>query len=65
MTPSGNNPTLTSAWNPLQIPMINPSLSRSFSIASLILGLRNTVAMNLPDPSGSSEAENPPGIIII
>ena len=55
-----------SAWNPLQIPSASPSLSfRSFMTSSEIFALRNAVAMNLPDPSGSSPAENPPGNMMI
>ena len=57
---------MISAWNPLQIPSARPSLSlRSFSTTSFILALRNAVAKNLAEPSGSSPAENPPGNIII
>ena len=55
-----------SAWKPLQMPSIRPSrlLSR-FMIASMMRGLRSAVAINLPEPSGSSPAEKPPGSITI
>ena len=57
---------MINAWNPLQIPSIKPSLlvNKSFT-ASAILGFLNTVAMNFAEPSGSSPALNPPGIITI
>ena len=64
--PSGTRPSLINAWKPLQIPSIRPSLSfKSFSISSLITALRNTVAKNLAEPSGSSPAEKPPGNMTI
>ena len=64
--PYGNNPNLINAWNPLQIPIINPSrLSNKSLIASFKRGFFNTVAINLPEPSGSSPALNPPGNITI
>ena len=48
------------------MPSIRPSrfLSRSMT-ASAIFGLRKVVAMNLPEPSGSSPPENPPGSMMI
>ena len=58
--PYGRRPDLTSAWKPLQIPRISPPLSRSLCISSAISLLFSTLAMNLPLPSGSSPAENPP-----
>ena len=64
--PSGTSPSLIKAWKPLQIPSIRPSRSfNSFSTSSLITALRNTVAKNLAEPSGSSPAEKPPGNITI
>ena len=66
ISPSGRRPSLIRAWKPLQMPSISPSLSpRSFSISSFITALRNTVAKNLAEPSGSSPAENPPGNMTI
>ena len=66
MVPSGTRPSLISAWKPLQMPSIRPSRSfNSFSISSLITALRNTVAKNFADPSGSSPAEKPPGNMTI
>ena len=65
ISPYGRSPDFISAWNPLQIPRIRPSLSRNFAIASATFGLDSTVAMNLPEPSGSSPELNPPGIISI
>ena len=57
---------MISAWNPLQIPSARPSLSfNSFMTASVIFALRNAVAKNFAEPSGSSPAENPPGNIMI
>ena len=64
--PSGTSPSLIRAWKPLQMPSISPSRSfNSFSSSSFITALRNTVAKNLAEPSGSSPAENPPGNITI
>ena len=52
-----------SAWKPLQMPHIRPSrASRSLVTSSLIAPLRKNAVMNLPEPSGSSPPENPPGI---
>ena len=66
ISPYGTKPSLISAWKPLQIPSIKPSrFSNKSLIASLIRGLRNIVAINLPLPSGSSPALKPPGIITI
>ena len=66
ISPYGSNPNLISAWNPLQIPIIKPSLlSNKSLIAAFNLGFLKTVAINLPEPSGSSPAENPPGSITI
>ena len=64
--PYGTRPSFTSAWNPLQMPSISPSRSvSSFCTASVRRALRNAVAKNFADPSGSSPAENPPGNIMI
>ena len=61
--PKGNNPVLTKAWKPLHIPRIKPSFSSSkYSTASLTFVFLSTLAINLPDPSGSSDNEKPPGI---
>ena len=43
----------------------HPSAFNSSITASATLGLRSVVAINFPEPSGSSPAEKPPGIIII
>ena len=52
-----------SAWKPLQMPPINPSRPFSSSITpSRMAGLRKKAVMNLPEPSGSSPPEKPPGI---
>ena len=60
--PYGRSPVFIRAWNPLQIPIISPSFSSSiYSIDSLIFSFLRTFAMNLPEPSGSSPIENPPG----
>lgn len=60
ISPYGSNPNLISAWNPLQIPIIKPSLlSNKSLIAAFNLGFLKTVAINLPEPSGSSPTENP------
>ena len=65
-SPYGTSPSLIRAWNPLQIPRTNPSLIwRSSSMASMSFALRNTAAINLPLPSGSSPAEKPPGNMTI
>lgn len=65
-SPYGTRPVLMSAWKPLQMPRMRPSRfwMRSMT-ASATCGLRRTVAMNLPEPSGSSPAEKPPGIMRI
>ena len=63
--PYGSSPDLTRAWNPLHIPRISPSRATSLSMADLISSLFRTLAMNLPLPSGSSPAENPPESIRI
>jgi len=64
--PPGNKPNLMSAWKPLQIPNTSPScLYKRFSKPSARYGLRKSVAMNLPEPSGSSPALKPPGNIRI
>jgi len=64
--PYGTRPNLINAWNPLQIPNIKPSrCSKRLLTASLIFGLRKVVAINLPEPSGSSPPEKPPGSITI
>ena len=64
--PYGSRPSLISAWNPLQMPSTSPSRSLSSCMtASDRLGLWNRAAMNLPEPSGSSPALNPPGNINI
>ena len=66
MEPFGTRPSLINAWKPLQIPSARPSLSfNSLSTASFIFALRNAVAKNFAEPSGSSPAENPPGNMII
>ena len=66
ISPYGTKPVLISAWNPLQIPKINPSRDFNKSIvASRTTGDLRIAAINLPDPSGSSPAENPPGIMSI
>ena len=66
ISPNGTRLSLIRAWKPLQIPSIIPSLFLSKSItASLTFGFLNTAAINLPEPSGSSPALKPPGIIII
>ena len=66
ISPKGTRPSLISAWNPLQIPHIKPSrFFNSSCTCSLICGLRKNAVMNLPDPSGSSPPENPPGIAMI
>ena len=63
MEPFGTSPSLINAWKPLQIPSARPSLSfNSLSTASFIFALRNAVAKNFAEPSGSSPAENPPGL---
>ena len=50
----------------MHIPSIKPSrLLRSFVTASLTFGFLNVVAINLPEPSGSSPPEKPPGSIMI
>ena len=55
-----------SAWKPLQIPSMSPSRSfKSFMISSFNTSLRNAVAKNFAEPSGSSPAENPPGNMTI
>ena len=66
ISPYGTRPVFIRAWKPLQMPRMRPSRfwMRSMT-ASATCGLRRTVAMNLPDPSGSSPAENPPGIMRI
>ena len=49
------------AWNPLQIPKTSPFLfSKRFITSSAILSSLRMLAMNFPEPSGSSPAENPP-----
>jgi len=54
------------AQSKLNIPSINPSLFfKKFITDSETFGFLNIVAINLPDPSGSSPALNPPGSIII
>ena len=64
--PYGTRPSLISAWKPLQIPAMRPSLfSRSSVTASLISSFLKKAVMNLPEPSGSSPPENPPGMKII
>ena len=66
MCPYGNSPSLINAWKPLQTPRTKPSrLYSKDSKASAKAGLRNKVAINFPDPSGSSPALKPPGNIII
>ena len=50
----------------MHIPAIKPSLLSSSSVtASLISGFLKNAVINLPEPSGSSPPENPPGINII
>ena len=50
------------AWKPLHMPRIRPSRrSRRSAIFSDTAGFLNVVAMNLPEPSGSSPPEKPPG----
>ena len=63
--PYGNNPDLINAWNPLQIPKINPSRSNNPSILSRTCSFIKTDVINFPDPSGSSPALNPPDSIKI
>ena len=55
-----------SAWKPLQMPAMRPSRSsRSAFTASFTASPRKKAVMNLPEPSGSSPAEKPPGRKII
>ncbi len=49
----------------MHIPRIRPSLNKNSFTASLIFGFLKTLEINFPEPSGSSPALNPPGIIII
>ena len=50
------------AWKPLQMPRTRPSRFCSRSItASAAWGDRRKAVMNLPEPSGSSPPEKPPG----
>ena len=66
ISPYGNNPNFTNAWNPLQIPNINPSFSyRCLWIKSFSFGFLKILLMNFPEPSGSSPALNPPGNMMI
>ena len=65
ISPYGNRPDFTNAWKPLQIPSINPPLLSRACTASFIAGFLSTDTIYLAEPSGSSPAENPPGIIII
>ena len=66
ISPKGTRPVLMSAWNPLQIPKARPSRDFSSSMtASRTIGDFMIAAMNLPEPSGSSPAEKPPGIMRI
>ena len=66
ISPYGRSPNLISAWKPLQMPSISPSRCFSKSSTSAATrGLRNVVAMNLPEPAGSSPPEKPPGSITI
>ena len=54
------------AWKPLQIPSIKPSrFFNSSMVASETAGLRKKAVMNLPEPSGSSPPEKPPGTKMI
>ena len=54
------------AWKPLQMPSIRPSRFFSSSmVASVTSGLRKKAVMNLPEPSGSSPPEKPPGTKMI
>ncbi len=66
ISPKGTSPSFINAWNPLHIPITNPSLFFNKSVtASLSNSFLNTAAINLPEPSGSSPAEKPPGNAII
>ena len=58
--PYGSSPDLTKAWKPLQMPRINPLRVNRSSTAAFTLTLFNTLAMNLPLPSGSSPKLKPP-----
>ena len=52
-----------SAWNPLQMPHISPSRRSKRSVTpSFTAAFRKKAVMNLPEPSGSSPPENPPGM---
>ena len=66
ISPYGTRPVLMSAWKPLQMPSARPSRFLSSSMtASRTMGALMMAAMNLPEPSGSSPAEKPPGIMRI
>ena len=66
ISPYGTRPSLIIAWKPLHTPSTRPSrcFKRLFT-ASESLGFLKAASMNLPDPSGSSPAEKPPGNITI
>ena len=61
--PKGTSPSFISAWNPLQIPHMRPPLLSIRSVtASLTAGFLKKAVINLPEPSGSSPPEKPPGM---
>ena len=54
---------MISAWKPLQIPPIRPSLFlRSSLTLYLIAAFLKKAVINFPEPSGSSPPEKPPGM---
>ena len=60
--PNGRSPSFIRAWKPLQIPHIRPSLlSRRSPTADLTASPLKNAVINLPEPSGSSPPEKPPG----